>query len=95
MNKTTMTLLGAAAALVPGAVSAAPAAPVASAASYAELLSPIPNALEALATADDLAAARGQQDEGLVQPAGWRHHHHHRAWRRRYHHHHHHHHRHW
>ena len=95
MDKKTMSLVGAVAALVPGV---AAAAPVSSAAAYADLLKPIPNALSQLATADELAAARDAQNGELVQFAGWhhhhhrwgRHHHHHRWWGRHHHHHHHH-----
>jgi len=69
------------------AASAAPA-PSSSPQSYADLLEPIPNALEAL-IADDLARAR--QPKPLLQFAQfyYPHHHHHNSF---YHHHHHHHH---
>ena len=74
------------------------------ASSYADLLAPVPNAVEAL-KADD--AARAQEAAAEVQLAQYypypypppyyyyrhhHHHHHHRYWRRSYHHHHHHHH---
>ena len=99
MDKKTMGLVGAVAALVPGVTAAAP---VSSAAAYADLVRPIPNALSQLAAADEIAAAREAQNEGPVQLAQWHHHHHrwyrhhhhhhhHRWWRRYYHHHHHHH----
>ena len=85
MKKTTALLLGGAAALVgtAPAVTAASASPAATAAqSYADLLSPIPNAL-ALLQADE---ARLAEEPARVQLAQFHHHHHH------YHHHHHHHH---
>lgn len=71
------------------------------ASSYADLLTPIPNAV-ALMQADDAARAQEAAAEPLagVQTAQYYpyyyyrryHHHHHRYWRRRYYHHHHHHH---
>jgi hypothetical protein len=83
MDKTTVALIGAAAALSAGpALSAVPsgepAIPVA--ASYAELLAPIPNAVERLRMAE--AEAQTQQPQ-LIEAQYVTHHHHH-------HHHHHH-----
>ena len=87
MNRKTAILLGAASALATGSAFAAPtssqAAPVPVAASYAELLQPIPNAVERLRVADeqaDLAPAR------LIDVQYWRnrHHHHHNHNRRWY-----------
>ena len=71
------------------AASAAPA-PSSSPQSYADLLEPIPNALEAL-IADDLARAR--QPKPLLQFAQfyYPHHHHHNSFYHHHHHHHHHH----
>jgi hypothetical protein len=75
------------------------------ASSYADLLAPVPNAVEAL-KADDAARAEAAAEVQLAQyypypyPPPYyyyhhHHHHHHRYWRRYYHHHHHHHHHHW
>ncbi|MGH1571215.1 hypothetical protein ACRAWG_11645 [Methylobacterium sp. P31] len=66
--------------------------------SYADLVKPIPNAVELLKAAD--ARAAEARDEGLIQKAQFyyhhhHHHHHHGYWRRFYHHHHHHHHGYW
>jgi hypothetical protein len=106
MDKSMAALLGAMGALA--ATGSAPAAsqpvhPPAStedilhAASYADLLRPIPNALARLA-----AVQAGEMDGSLVNDAApmvrdvgyhhHHHHHHHRRYVRRYHHHHHHHH---
>jgi hypothetical protein len=88
MNRKTATLLGAAAALAAGpglaapAAAEAPAVPVA--ASYAELLQPIPNAMERLKAAD----AQGELRPARLIDAQYIAHHHH-------HHHHHHHNRRW
>jgi hypothetical protein len=92
MDKRLAGLLGAAAALtaVGGAQAATPAqsTEAAPAASYRELLDPVPNALAAL-MADEgqhaKAAARGETQ------LAYHHHHHHHGWRRHWHHHHHHH----
>jgi hypothetical protein len=71
---------------------ASPAEPPAAAQSYADLLDPIPNALEAL-IADDLKRAR--QPKPLLQLAQFyyhhHHHHHHHGYFEHHHHHHHHH----
>lgn len=90
-------LLGAVGALVAGAPgqAASPHA-VLEAASYAELLRPIPNALETL-KALDAPEARVQEAQYYpyyYPPPYWyhHHHHHHRYYQRYYHHHHHHHH---
>jgi len=67
------------------------AEPPAAAQSYADLLDPIPNALEALIT-DDLKRAR--QPKPLLQLAQfyyYHHHHHHHGYFEHHHHHHHHH----
>jgi hypothetical protein len=96
MDKKLAGLLGAAAALtaVSGAQAAAPAqsSEVAPAASYRELLDPVPNALAAL-MADEAQQAKALA-RGETKLADY-HHHHHGWWRRRWHHHHHHHHHHW
>jgi hypothetical protein len=92
MYKKLAGLLGAAAALtaVSGAQAAAPAQSTAAApaASYRELLDPVPNALAALMT-DEAQHAKAPA-RGETQVAD--HHHHHHGWRRHWHHHHHHHH---
>ena len=92
MDKKLADLLGAAAALtaVSGAQAAAPAqsTEAAPAASYRELLDPVPNALAAL-MADEAQHAKARAS-GETQLAY--HHHHHHGWRRHWHHHHHHHH---
>ncbi len=77
MDRKTATLLGAGAALVAGPALAsqaaeAPAVPIA--ASYAELLAPIPNAVERLRTADAEALA---QPPKLIEAQYVAHHHHH------------------
>ena len=104
MDRKTVGLVGVVSALAaPGlAAQAAPANPsaVPVAASYAELLEPIPNAVERLKVVESEDAARPPQ---LVEAQyGYAHHHHHHHYRRRYyrprfvrplyHHHHHHHH---
>jgi hypothetical protein len=63
--------------------------------SYAELLDPIPNAVERLRLADAQEEPRARLIEAQYYPAPADHHHHHHHWRHRrrhYHHHHHHHH---
>jgi hypothetical protein len=92
MDKRLAGLLGAAAALTAasGVQAAAPAqsTEVAPAASYRELLDPVPNALAALmADEGQQAKARASGETQLAY-----HHHHHHGWRRGWHHHHHHHH---
>ena len=72
MDRKIATMVGAAAALATGpALAARPAVPVA--ASYAELLEPIPNAAERLQIADAEDAA---QPARLIE-AQWAYHHHH------------------
>jgi hypothetical protein len=88
MNRKTATLMGAAAALAAGpalAASAAqaPAVPVAS--SYAELLTPIPDAVERLKAAEAEAQAQPPKliEAQYAQPHHHHHHHHHsRRWYR-------------
>lgn len=104
MDKKIAGLLGAVAALssLPSAQAAAPAiAPTHTAdamqvSSYADLLTPVPNAVAVL-KADDAARAQMPADEAQatdgVQVAQYyyhHHHHHHQIFIRRYHHHHHH-----
>jgi hypothetical protein len=94
MDKKIAGLLGAVAALTSmTAANAATTAPTETlqAASYADLLNPVPNAV-ALLIADDAARSGRTSAEDLngVQVAQW-HHHHHRYRRLRRHHHHHHH----
>lgn len=92
MDKRIAGLIGAAAALSAssGAQATTPAesTQVAPAATYRELLDPVPNALAALmADEKQQARARASGETHLAY-----HHHHHHGWRRRWHHHHHHHH---
>ena len=90
MNRKTVMLIGAAAALAAGPTLAAPAEPaIPAAASYADLLQPIPNAVERLKIADmqeDQAAPAPRLIEAQYNA---HHHHHHRRRVRRHHHHHH------
>jgi len=86
MKRTTAMLAGAAtAALAVGvAVSPAIAEPIPAATSYADLLQPVPNAMERLA-ASDASQATGRVE--LAQyyrndDRGYYHHHHHHHWRR-------------
>lgn len=75
MDRKTATIVGAAAALVAAPALATPnTAPVAPAASYAELLDPIPNAVERLRIADAQDAA---QPPRLIKAQYDAHHHHH------------------
>ena len=94
MDKRIAGLLGAAAALtaVNSAQAATPTqeAGLAPAASYRELLDPIPNAVAALKA--DNAEQTGAPASGETRLAYHHHHHHHHRWRRHHHHHHHHHH---
>jgi hypothetical protein len=86
MNRKTATLVGASVALAAGsAFAAAPATeasppPVAS--SYAELLQPIPNAVERLKASNAEAAAQPRLIEAQYAHHHHHHHHHHhnRAW---------------
>jgi hypothetical protein len=78
--------MGATAQAMPAQTQNATASDPLAAASYADLLAPVPNALAAL-EADNAARAQAVKVDG-VQLARYYHHHHHR-----YHHHHHHHHR--
>jgi hypothetical protein len=88
MKRQTATLMGAAAALAttpalsaPAAAAEKPATPVA--ASYAELLEPIPNAVQRLKLADTEAAAAPARliDAQYVEHHHHHHHHHHnRRW---------------
>ena len=90
MDKKIAGLLGAAAALTTMSgtqtAAAAPSAGLEPAATYRDLLEPIPNAL-ALLKSDDTQGTDTRAD-GQTQLA--QHHHHHRWWRRHHHHHHHH-----
>ncbi len=91
MDKKIAGLLGAAAALtaVNGAQAAAPAqsSELSPAASYRELLGPVPNPLAAL-KADNARLAETQASDATRLAQVYYHHHHHHGW---YHHHHHHH----
>lgn len=96
MDKTTAALLAAAASLASmgAAQAAAPPMPNPSealqAASYADLLTPVENAV-AVMKADDAARAQTVQYYTYGPPPGYHHHHHHHhAYYRRHHHHHHH-----
>ena len=92
MDKKIAGLLGAAAALT--AVNSAQAATETSmtegppAATYRDLLEPIPNALALLKTEDAQRPATSANEQTQL---AYHHHHHHRWWRRYWHHHHHHH----
>jgi hypothetical protein len=84
MDKRIAGLLGAAAAVTALTGAQANAAP-AQAASYADLLQSVPNAVSALQTDNARLAA---EPEARVQLAQYHHHHHHHHWRRYHHHHH-------
>jgi hypothetical protein len=89
MDKKIAGLLGAAAALtvVNSAQAAAPAtSAIEPAASYRDLLEPVPNAL-ALLKNDDTQGTESRTD-GQTRLAQHHHHHHHRYYRRYHHHHH-------
>ena len=76
MDKTIIGLLGGASALaLMGGAQAAPA-PVGPASSFAELLDPIPNAVELLNADNQRAASDPSADEHPVQLAQYYHHHH-------------------
>ncbi len=87
LDKKIAGMVGALAAVAPVAAMAAPADPMA-AASYADLLKPIPNAVETLKASD---AVLSSEDGAKVEMAQYYHHHHHHHFfhRRFYHHHHH------
>jgi hypothetical protein len=94
MDRKIAGLLGAAAALTAvTAASAATEVPAgqAPAASYRDLLEPVPNALTALRADDARGTAPASEGARVAETVIVRHHHHHR-WRRHHHHHHHHHH---
>ncbi|HEY1560593.1 MAG TPA: hypothetical protein VGF71_06865 [Caulobacteraceae bacterium] len=93
MNRKTVMLMGAAAALATGPALAAPVEPaVPAAATYSDLLQPIPNAVERLKIAD-MREDQATPAPGLIEAQYYvHHHHHHHHHRRRYRHHHHHHH---
>lgn len=91
LDKKIVGLAGAMAVAAPGlAVAApAPAADVMAAGSYADLLKPIPNAVEQLKASD---AVLQSDDAAKVELAQYYyHHHHHHFFHRRFYHHHHHH----
>lgn len=90
MDKKIAGLLGAAAALtaVNSAQAAAPTTGVEPAATYRDLLEPIPNALAMLKSED--AQGTTAPASGQTRLAQHHHHHHHRYWRPYHHHHHHH-----
>jgi hypothetical protein len=95
MDKRIAGLLGAAAALsaVNGAQATTPSTTLPPAATYRDLLEPVPNAAEALKAEDARLAGTPSTDGTKVAEVvviGHHHHHHHR--RRAHHHHHHHHH---
>jgi hypothetical protein len=95
MDKKLAGLLGAAAALTAAhgaqAATAAAVTELPPAASYRDLLEPVPNALALLKTEDSQRPATSAN--GQTRLAQDHHHHHHQRWWRRYWHHHHHHHR--
>jgi hypothetical protein len=82
------TIGGAQASTTPGQPSSDPLA----AQSYADLLTPIPNATEALVADNARLDTKAAGEVELAQYYHHHHHHHHHHWRRYYHHHHHHHH---
>lgn len=87
MDRKTATLLGAGAALAAGpalasAPATAPAVPIA--ASYAELLAPIPNAVERLQASDAEVEAQPQLIRAQYMAGPHHHHHHHHHNRRWY-----------
>ena len=85
--------VGAIAAALPAGAAPLNARQALQASSYADLLTPIPNAVEVLRAADSEPVAETPAAPGLVQDVQYyHHHHHHRIYRRRYYHHHHHHH---
>jgi hypothetical protein len=92
LDKKIAGLLGAVAALgtisSSGATPLPPPAEVLQANSYADLLTPIPNAGALLQAMDEQEGAGS--DTARVQLAQYHHHHHHHHYRRRHHHHHHH-----
>ena len=91
MDKKIAGLLGAAAALtaVSSAQATGPASGLEPAATYRDLLEPVPNALALLKNEDKQGA--DTRSDGQTRLAQHHHHHHHRWWRRYRHHHHHHH----
>ena len=101
MDKKIAGLIGAAAAVatVTGVQAATPTPMTEpTAATYRDLLEPVPNALAALKAEDAGLAGRPAADGTQVAQVvilHHHHHHHHRWWRRRWHHHHHHHHHNW
>jgi hypothetical protein len=92
MNRKTVILMGAAAALSAGPALAAPVEPaVPAAATYSDLLQPIPNAAERLKIAD-MQEDQATPAPRLIEAQYYAHHHHHhhrRRYRRQHHHHHH------
>ena len=91
MDKRIAGLLGAAAALtaVNGAQAAPAPAALEPAASYRDLLEPVPNALAMLRNEDGQAGAPSANGGMQLAQHHHHHHHHHRWWRRFWHHHHH------
>lgn len=97
MDKRIAGLLGAAAALATvgganAATTAAPATEPGAAASYRDLLNPVPNALAALKDDDARLARQSGEDVKVAQiviGVGHHHHHHHHRWYGHHHHHHH------
>jgi hypothetical protein len=93
MDKKIAGLLGAAGALtaVSSAQAAAPASGLEPAATYRDLLEPVPNALALLKNEDAQGADTRSDGQTRLAQHHHHHHHHHRWWRRYRHHHHHHH----
>ena len=89
VQKKIIGLVSAITALAPAAAKATPVDPMA-AQSYADLLAPIPDAVETL-KASDAALRDGDQAKVEMAQYYYHHHHHHFFHRRFYHHHHHHH----
>ena len=88
LNKTMLGVVGALAATAPTVALAAPADPMV-ATSYADLLKPIPNAVETLKASD--ATLRAEDGAKVEMAQYYYHHHHHHFFHRRFYHHHHHH----
>ncbi len=90
MDRKLIGLVGVAAALAPGAATASPVlgADDTTAASYADLLKPIPNAVEKLQASDALLRERESAATLEMAQYYYHHHHHHHFYRRYYHHHH-------
>jgi hypothetical protein len=103
MDKTALGLVAALGAVVPLGTALASTPPdgpqrALHATSIAELLEPVPNAVDVMKATETERSAQAEQQQKLAQIIEFGHHHHHHHHRRfffRHHHHHHHHHHHW